>query len=368
MKIAIFHFQPIEKYPPILNLIHQLDKYAELKVVVFTLYCSPAFTENLEKIKVVSLGIPEVHSLFKKLNYILFNLLSTLRTFVFLPKKVFYYETISCFPAIIYKKVFKDVPVLVHYHEYVSPEEYLRGMVLVRILNKLEKENLKNFKWISHTNQDRLKLFLEDNRDHKLKFSTLNVVQNFPPQSWRSSKEKSLNKNAFVKFVYIGYSFDSKTSYIREFLQWISWFENVSFDAYLVESSEEIKRYERQYERNFKVLKAVPYSLLPVVLKNYDIGLILYKAHILNYKYNAPNKLFEYYTCGLDVWYPREILGCANFITKDTYPKVVSINFNNLKGLNLGKLVDKSNCSIEVKEFYAENENLKLIQELISNG
>jgi hypothetical protein len=51
------------------------------------------------------------------------------------------------------------------------------------------------------------------------------------------------------------------------------------------------------------------YAELPALLAEHDIGLILYKGNTINFVYNAPNKLFEYLRCGLDVWYPREMAG-----------------------------------------------------------
>lgn len=48
----------------------------------------------------------------------------------------------------------------------------------------------------------------------------------------------------------------------------------------------------------------INYSDLPGVIRAYDVGVILYNGHIANYVFNAPNKLFEYLACGLDVWSP----------------------------------------------------------------
>ena len=38
----------------------------------------------------------------------------------------------------------------------------------------------------------------------------------------------------------------------------------------------------------------INYDNLPTTLNKYQVGVILYKGHIPNYVYNAPNKLFEY--------------------------------------------------------------------------
>ena len=69
---------------------------------------------------------------------------------------------------------------------------------------------------------------------------------------------------------------------------------------------------------------------MPALLADYDIGLILYKAHTKNYKYNAPNKLFEYLVCGLKVFYPDVMLGIKPYITENIIP----LNFKNMTSID----------------------------------
>ena len=53
------------------------------------------------------------------------------------PVRILYYETISSFPAWLYRKFFnKETEVLIHYHEYTSPEEYQAGMRLTWFFHK----------------------------------------------------------------------------------------------------------------------------------------------------------------------------------------------------------------------------------------
>ncbi len=55
------------------------------------------------------------------------------------------------------------------------------------------------------------------------------------------------------------------------------------------------------------------YGDLPKILQEYQVGLIMYKGADDNTSYSAPNKLFEYLVCGLDVWYPLELKGTYEY-------------------------------------------------------
>ena len=97
------------------------------------------------------------------------------------------------------------------------------------------------------------------------------------------------------------------------------------------------------------IKEGLSYDELPEILKKYDVGVILYNGHIPNYVYNAPNKLFEYLVCGLDVWYPGVMTEIRGYRTFNTFPKVVEVNFNNLDCFNLGSALNKEevgkNCA-----------------------
>jgi len=92
----------------------------------------------------------------------------------------------------------------------------------------------------------------------------------------------------------------------------------------------------RGYLRNLKSSyinlfeKGTEYESLPSVLSKYHIGVILYKGRSKNYEFNAPNKLFEYLTCGLDVWFPIVMKGVGPYIKKRGPQKVIPINFAKL--------------------------------------
>ena len=84
----------------------------------------------------------------------------------------------------------------------------------------------------------------------------------------------------------------------------------------------------------------------------------------MNYVYNAPNKLFEYLACGLDVWFPDVMTGSVPYVTELTYPKVIAVNFTELGKLQIHKFIDKNGFTYKASDFYYEKELQRLISEL----
>lgn len=90
-----------------------------------------------------------------------------------------------------------------------------------------------------------------------------------------------------------------------------------------------------------KLFGGVNYEALPAILQNYDIGVILYKGHIPNYIHNAPNKLFEYLACGLEVWYPDVMEGINSFKAETNEAAVTALDFKKLSQFNWQPVVIK---------------------------
>ena len=82
----------------------------------------------------------------------------------------------------------------------------------------------------------------------------------------------------------------------------------------------------------------VEYDQLPALLRQFDVGVILYRCRTVNYQYNASNKLFEYLMCGLDVWYPPTMLGVKPYAREDVWPRVVEVDFENLESVELARV------------------------------
>ena len=171
-------------------------------------------------------------------------------------------------------------------------------------------------------------------------------MPNYPPKAW---KNKGFPKDeAITKLVYVGYTLDFNTMFAQELLDWVITKEDeLILDCYLSQENQQVKDYLKNKEAKNICLKGkINYFELPQVLPNYNVGLILYKGHIENYVYNAPNKLFEYLACGLDVWFPKEMLGCYSYITVKEYPKVVKVDFGNLNAVEV-KILKSRNGLVE---------------------
>ena len=66
-------------------------------------------------------------------NYLKFYLGTLLFVIKYSPEHILYVETLSSWPALIYKKLKgKKVKLLVHYHEYATPNDYATRMLLSR--------------------------------------------------------------------------------------------------------------------------------------------------------------------------------------------------------------------------------------------
>jgi len=275
----------------------------------------------------------------RMVQYLRYYLISFLQCLRFRPSKVFYYETISSFTPYLLKRLRgKRIDLFVHYHEYMNSEEY-GHMKLNRIFHQLELKIYNKAKWISHINNYRLQLFLKDLVRPEL--VNTHIFPNYPPASWAVAPKDSRAQP--IKLVYVGTMGSLELLYIRETFRWIrSKSGEVLLDIYSFKVADEIKKFSLQEESSYINLKgSVAYKDLPQILKHYDVGLILYKDLSSNNIYNTPNKLFEYLVCGLDVWYPKELIGSHDYNSPDYWPKVLPLDFSKLEQYNLDALVER---------------------------
>jgi hypothetical protein len=283
------------------------------------------------------------------------------------PDAVMYYETLSALPAIVYKKMFKrDSRLIIHYHEYTSVEEYRHGMIVNRWLHKLERKAYPLCSWISHTNSDRMNLFVSDNKF--LNIPNRHILPNYPPGKWKNETQKS-SAELPLRFVYVG-ALSLDTMYVREFANWIVGQNGqATWDIYSGNITEDAKLFLKDMNTSLIRFQGnVNYFLLPEILVQYRIGIILYKGHIPNYIYNAPNKLFEYWACGLDVWFPKKMKGCFSLITKGTYPKIVPIDFEELGQIEPTEIANRSGFAYKPSVYYYEHEFNRLLEETAANN
>ncbi len=224
--IAIIHFNPIELYPPIINLLNYLaEKMPEKKVYVFTNSSGAAIQKYIpgnsniviRRFAIIDLRIS---SLRRYRNYFSFYC----RTYTSLrkihPKWLWYFETLSALPAswyFRYKKA-QDTKLLIHYHEYMSPAEYRNGPWMVKWIHRREKKLYKIVYSLSHTNEKRMQLFLKDN--DLVLGDRASIFPNYPPKSWISGKPDKRNIEYPVRIVHVG-AIGLESFYIRELCEWV---------------------------------------------------------------------------------------------------------------------------------------------------
>jgi hypothetical protein len=290
--------------------------------------------------------------------YLTYNILSFADAFLRNTSKVFYYETFSALPAFLLKKLKPSTQLFIHYHEYMTPEEYKKIGLLGRLLF-FERKIYSKAYWISHTNRIRLNSFIKD--EGITNYNSLHVMPNYPSRQWG----RLLDKKALaipLKIVHVGaIGFDG--FYIKEFAGWVERQNGkVYWDIYTQHDDSELKDHLRSINSKFINVKGfVPYHDVPKVLSEYDVGVILYKGTAPNIVYGEPNKLFEYLACGLDVWVSDEMKGVFPFVKTDSYPKVISMSVKDAD-FKVEELIDRKQIPFVPTKYYYE-EQYKRIEE-----
>lgn len=359
MKVALIHFQPPEYYPPLINVCEFLSKkFDRSSLSLFT--NSTRELEPKDSIENTSRVIcfNKRDRRFKRFIKVLyFNLFVTFQLFKTRPSTVLYFETSSSFPAFLYLLVFsRTTRLFIHYHEYTSLVQYKQGMVMDRIWHFFEIHFLyKKAYWISHTNHFRIKLFLGDYK--KVNPQLMKELPNFPPQSWivPSSIANERMRATPYRMVQLG-SISTKHMYARELFDWVQKMNGLFLlDIYSFTTQPDVATYLQKLNSPYIQIKgSINYGEIPEVLLDYDIGVVLYKAHSENFIYNASNKVFEYLALGLDVWISKVMLGSAPYLRSDSYPKVSFVDFENLESLNWKELIDRDNLSYCPSPYYME--------------
>ena len=360
---------PLELYPPVMNLIEAWGKYNKsLPMDVYTTRADQ-FVDRFNG----SAGNIHIHRYGKGgkgygfirrlIHYLFFYLFTFLKLIITRPGKVLYYDSISSFPAVLYKRyINRKCRLFVHYNEYMSPDEYRDGMFLVRYFHRLEKKIYGNVSWLSHTNEARMKLFLLDLNDIEIPYQ--HILPNFPPVNWSTGKARG-TIGMPARIVYIG-ALAMDTMYTRLFAEWVLKQKGaVTWDIYSLNVTDDVKDYIHSLPAGLITLHdGVDYYTLPPVLRQYDIGVILYNGHIPNYIYNAPNKLFEYAVCGLDVWFPGHMKSSYPYVTKETYPRIVPLDFASIEEMDAAQLINRNGYIFRQSRFSCEEVLLPLFEEL----
>lgn len=368
-KIAIIHYFPLEFYPPITNLLNCISKVNNNKVQVFSTHNNKGREtySNAKLDDICRVSSPQLSdfSILRLWKYLWFNVRVFFKLCWLRPDSILYFESNSVGPVYWYLKLVNSrTKLFIHYHEYVSRELYANGMQLTKWYHKQEQNYLyKKASSISQTNRDRISLFLKDNS--MVSENKLNMLPNYPPKSWLNNKKYMIpDFTGVVKTVYVG-SLSLKDTYIKEYCEWVqSQKGKVIFDIYAYNLHNDTIDYLVKLNSKYInfYIEGVEYNQIPKLLANYDVGVILYKALTDNYKFNAPNKLFEYMACGLEVWYSEKMLGIQPY-NKQSSPRILSVNFDDIA---TSILLDANKVPMELyQHFFAESIYEPYIEKLI---
>ena len=371
MRVIIFHYNPIEKFPPVMNFLRLLETKIppQTKVLVFTTKAKATddlFVPGNRNIHIKRMGYNTLHlNVFLRfIAYFRYFVGSFIQCLWLAPDRMLYYETISSLvPVLLKKYFFRKSRLLIHYHEYMSEQDY-RQMFLTHVFHGLEKKIYGTAAWISQTNEDRMVFFLNDIALPSL--PTAHVVPNYPLRNWAIPRQDKPMVPP-VRLVYVGSFGSMDTIYVKEILHWVQFLnDKVSLDIYSFNMPATITSYINELDcKHVRVMPELGYYHLPEVLRNYDVGLILYKGLSKNFEYNAPNKLFEYLACGLDVWYPQTLKGIWQYDTDGTWPKVCRLNFDALNEYTVEELVSRAMAKKQETGYYCEEASSGLLETLI---
>jgi len=349
-----------------MNMINFLGQEEEIKVVVHTNYSHGDFRKfspgsdavSIKRFIRVDPGRP---ALLRYLAYFFFYFFSLIRSLAFRPTDIIYIESFSApVPILLKRFFFRKARLFVHYHEYLSPAEYQQSKFLQKV-HRAERSIYPLCNWISHTNDKRMAMFLQDigRNKEELKVETM---PNYPSVNWTGDHVKTKwQPGDPLRIVYIGAA-DTADLYFREFIDWVEAQDGECiFDIYSNQSAGRVRSYAEQRKVRFVEFKgSVPYFMLPAILVTYDVGVILYKGNTLNFKYNAPNKLFEYLAVGLDVWVSSSMDGCQPYINLQHHPMVIPLDMQDLQGIKANKIYEGKPGVFKASFFQAEEVYAKL--------
>ena len=357
MKIAILHQLPLEYYPPATNAIRYFSKRDDVHVLVVSSENEkgrPAYVNDRVDLKRFRFGKRTDSMVQRWRHSLIWHWQAAKALAEFEPGVLFYFEPHSAMAAAIYYRWYQGTARLfIHHHEYYTPSDYRQpGNRLTRINNFFEcRSLLPRADWVSQTNSDRLCFFQTDHPEAPAE--KLHVLPNYPPQSWMAESNQSVKRNMNqslsnsptgkssrqqVRLVYVG-SVSLHDTYIGPLVDWL--LANPTFgltlDVFAYNTDPATRKFLQT--ANGDVVRfherGIDYEQLPFLLRQFDVGIILYRCRTVNYQYNASNKLFEYLTCGLDVWYPPTMLGVKPYARDDAWPRVIEVDFENLNALDM---------------------------------
>jgi hypothetical protein len=363
-KIALFHYNPLELFPPVMNMINYLGSEGgdDVSIRVYTISAGSRFKKyqplpdtnvriyrmgivTIRKYPIVRFGIYLWHYMYSFINCLFWR-----------PSSIFYIETMSSpVPVLLKKYFFRKASIVAHYHEYVTPVDYSRTSFFYNI-HQMEIGIYNQADWISHTNEDRMALYLNDLKRSSQELP-VHIMPNFPLRNWAANYSKvKWSGKLPLKLVFAG-AVDLNNMYFPEFIAWVEKQEGkCTLDILSNQDPVNIEKYIRANSVKYvSIRKSVSYSDLPQILNQYDVGLILYKGDSENFLFNAPNKLFEYLAVGLDVWFPSNLKGIIPYVQSLQHPMVLPFEFNTLSNISIEEIYEDKSCDFSPTNYYAED-------------
>ncbi|MDQ2719756.1 MAG: hypothetical protein M3Z26_08365 [Bacteroidota bacterium] len=360
-KIFIIHFHPLELYPPVMNMIDYLGKEKGIELIVVS---NRKLSNNLLAAYIPPAGVKIYRPtsqksliLLRYVNYMLFYIGSLFSLIIHRPEIVLYFETLSSWPALMYKKMKgKRIRLMVHYHEYTEPKLYEEGMFLSKWMYGFENKMYHHFSWISHTNPVRMQMFKKDNSLEKMPENIFHIIPNYPSKSWLHSVKKNGLKPGKKRLVFVG-SLGYENMYLQEVIDWLGKHtDDFSLDVYSYNIDDKAKEVlEINNFKNIRYCGGRDYQSLPTVLSNYDIGIVIYKPFSQNTIHAVSNKVFEYLACGLDVWFSIDMTYTFNYVRKDVFPKLLPVNFMEFDSFDPGRAIAREGLSYDPGIYFYEN-------------
>ncbi|MBX2939212.1 MAG: hypothetical protein KF880_03960 [Ferruginibacter sp.] len=364
-KVFVVHFQPLEAYPPGMNFVTFLSKQHDIKLRVSSSCLRSDLKLKPFKLDAVRISRPGVKhkSYFRWVDYVVYYLSTLIQLLLFRPDTVIYFETLSSWPALWYKKIRRNVRLMVHYHEYVSPKQYEQGMKLSRFMHKMEiKMYPKGFSWISQTNEERMAMFRRDHHLESIKESVFKIIPNYPPQHWITQNRNNSSSPSNIRLVFVG-SLGYKNMYLQELTDWIQSKNDIELDVYAYNIDQEAVALLNKCDINkIRFHGGVDYDSLPEVLKKYDVGIVMYKPFSENTIHAVSNKVFEYLACGLDVWFSTDMSYSFRYIRDNVYPKVLPVDFSCLPAFDYKGAISRKGVVYQPSKYYYETVYIQFLE------
>lgn len=371
LKILFVHFHPLEQYPPAMNLIDYLGSIPDINLSVITNKVVirrrlSTFSSAQAGTKIYRPACDSDSGWVRYFNYVLFYAASFFILLWERPSAIIYMETLSAWPALLFKRWRgKSLKLLAHYHEYSTPEEYETRMFLSKWMHRMELKHYQQFSWLSQTNAIRLQKFVADAGLEHINPVLLHTLPNYPPKSWLKRKDKPFQHP--VKLVYVG-SLGYQNMYLKEVADWIGKrTDKYSLDIYAHNLNPEAMVFlEERKTSNVHYRGGCDYQSLPEILSRYDVGLVIYKPFSENTIHAVSNKVFEYLALGLDVWFSADMTYTMNYVKTTSYPKIVPVDFREMEHFDDDAALNREGLNYEAGKYFCEPIYKQLADVLLS--